>query len=190
MFDSERLSLRKITDSDLETLYSLDNNPDVMRHINGGTITPKSFVSENIIPLFTRYDDSKPGLGYWIVMTHANSEPLGWCCLREHRSESSVGTVGYRFFPQYWGKGYATESVRLLLDYGFHTHGFDSIRATTYEMNTGSRRVLEKLRFTVRKRFRVDLTEQTTAYFESTEPWPGWDLEYNLSKTDWIHAET
>jgi len=40
--------------------------------------------------------------------------------------------------------------------------------------------VLERLEFSLVRQFRVDLSTQQTARFDSTEPWPGWDLEYAL----------
>ena len=150
-----------------------------MKYINGGIETPRDFISENVLPLFTHYSDAKPGLGYWIVSLVENPEPIGWCCLRETPDSPKLGTIGYRFLPHSWRNGYATESSQMLLQYGFSKHEFSSIRATTYEENTASRKTLEKLGFSLFRKFRLELVEQETAYFDSTDPWPGWDLTLN-----------
>ena len=57
--------------------------------------------------------------------------------------------------------------------------------ATTYEANLASRRVMEKLGFKLARTFRVDLSGQQTAHFDSSEPWDGDDLEYALTKSEW-----
>jgi RimJ/RimL family protein N-acetyltransferase len=97
MFTSKRLILRKFESVDLDFLYSLDNDAEVMRYINGGIDTPREFIANNILPLFTHYDDSKPGIGYWVVTRNNDPQPLGWCCLREIGNLSQVGSIGYRF---------------------------------------------------------------------------------------------
>lgn len=57
MFTSKRLILRKFESVDLDFLYSLDSDAEVMRYINGGIDTPREFIANNILPLITHYDD-------------------------------------------------------------------------------------------------------------------------------------
>ena len=52
--------------------------------------------------------------------------------------------VGYRFLKAHWGRGYATESAKASLAYGFEDVGLDRIVAVALETNVASRRVLEK----------------------------------------------
>jgi ribosomal-protein-alanine N-acetyltransferase len=52
--------------------------------------------------------------------------------------------VGYRFLKQFWGNGYATESARASIAYGFDELELERIVAVALESNTASRRVLEK----------------------------------------------
>ena len=52
--------------------------------------------------------------------------------------------VGYRFLRTHWGRGYATESARASLAFGFEELGLDRIVAVALETNVASRRVLEK----------------------------------------------
>lgn len=64
------------------------------------------------------------------------------------------GELGYTFHRDYWGEGYATEAVGLLLDFGFSSLGFERITATCHPENQGSMRVLEKSGFAVEGRLR------------------------------------
>jgi RimJ/RimL family protein N-acetyltransferase len=52
--------------------------------------------------------------------------------------------VGYRFLEEHWGRGYATESARAAVAYGFDEVGLERIVAVALETNVASRRVLEK----------------------------------------------
>lgn len=52
--------------------------------------------------------------------------------------------VGYRLIPRYWGKGYATESAKAAIEYGFEQMGLKEIIGTCNEENKASRRALEK----------------------------------------------
>jgi RimJ/RimL family protein N-acetyltransferase len=58
------------------------------------------------------------------------------------------------------GKGYGTQALRLLLDYGFRNQGFERITASTMEINIPMQKVLEKLGFTLEGR------ERKAAYFK------------------------
>jgi RimJ/RimL family protein N-acetyltransferase len=53
--------------------------------------------------------------------------------------------VGWRFRPQFWGRGYATEAARLALDYGFNTLKLSEIVSFTAVDNQRSRRVMERI---------------------------------------------
>jgi len=56
--------------------------------------------------------------------------------------------IGWRFLPEVWGNGYATESAAAALDYAFKTLGWHEVVAMTAEVNLRSRRVMERLGMT------------------------------------------
>jgi ribosomal-protein-alanine N-acetyltransferase len=55
--------------------------------------------------------------------------------------------LGYAFGREYWGRGYATEAARSVLEEAFGPLGLEHVVAITREANVGSRHVLEKLGF-------------------------------------------
>ncbi|MCL2507930.1 MAG: GNAT family N-acetyltransferase [Oscillospiraceae bacterium] len=57
------------------------------------------------------------------------------------------------------GKGYGTQALRLILEYGFNNQGFERITANTMEINIPAQKVLEKLGFILEGR------ERKAAYF-------------------------
>ena len=52
--------------------------------------------------------------------------------------------IGYWLGEAYWGRGIATEAVRLVTNWAFHSHGLLRVFAQPFADNLGSRRVLEK----------------------------------------------
>jgi|LGVE01.1.fsa_nt_gb ribosomal-protein-alanine N-acetyltransferase len=57
--------------------------------------------------------------------------------------------VGYRIGKKHQGKGYASQSVKLVIDYAFDKLGLNQVSAGTATTNIASKRVLEKNGFTM-----------------------------------------
>jgi ribosomal-protein-alanine N-acetyltransferase len=49
LLETKRLILRRFTKDDANHLYLLDNDPEVMRYINGGTPTPFEIIQNDIL---------------------------------------------------------------------------------------------------------------------------------------------
>ena len=62
--------------------------------------------------------------------------------------------MGYELDPKHWGKGYATEAARAVLDFGFSNMNLQRISAWCIADNIGSARVLEKLGMSLKGRVR------------------------------------
>lgn len=138
---TERLALRRFTLDDLELLVRLHSDPRVMRYA-GGLITRE----QTLDVLRTRtleYYDQHPGLGAWATLERSTGECVGLHLLNHIRGESFI-QVGYLLYPEYWGRGYATEMTRRLLRYGFEALGLPQIVGITDPANVESQRVLLK----------------------------------------------
>lgn len=70
-----------------------------------------------------------------------------WCLIPQHDVYRINAEIGYWIGEPYWGKGYATETVRLLLNFAFEALNLLRVYTNIYEYNTGSMKVLEKVGF-------------------------------------------
>lgn len=186
---TDRLLLRRFTAEDEDHLYTLDNDPAVMRYINGGIPTPRTVIMEEILPGFLRYDPHHPGFGFWAAVLSHSGEFLGWFSFRPTGNREDEITLGFRLRQAAWGQGYATEGARALVDKGFRELGVQRVVATTYEDNLASRRVLEKVGLRLVRAFRLapeDLLAVDTYHVDSLEVWDGYDLAYALEKGEWV----
>lgn len=138
---SERLALTDLREHDFASTYAMDTDEQVMRYIGGAETRPfdeyRAFITQRLgLWLSDRFH-------MWAMRPHGGEEFLGWVMLKPIRDTPHV-EVGYRMPPSSWGKGYATEATRAVLDYGFNTVGLDEITAVTHPDNAASQHVLTK----------------------------------------------
>ena len=84
--------------------------------------------------------------------------------------------IGYELLPKYRGRGYASEGVRLLIDYLFSNRPLERIEAITGAKNLPSQRLLERLGFKLEGRTRKSFFVRGE-YVDS--------LLYGLLREDW-----
>ena len=187
--ETDRLRLRRFTERDADLLYDLDNDPEVMRFLNGGLATPRQVIVREILPRFLAASTGADGFGYWAAIERASGRFVGWFSFRPSAGDDQHEVeLGYRLRPAAWGKGYATEGAGALIRKGFLEHGVRRVIATTYEENVASRRVMEKVGMTLMRTFRPTLSELMVGgsyHVETPVVFDGLDVEYALSKEDW-----
>lgn len=142
ILETDRLILSLQTYADTENLVNLNSDPDVVRYTGDVTLAnaleARKLLEEKVFPQWQTHK-----MGRFSV-TLKDGTYLGWCGLKYHPETDEVD-LGYRFMKKYWGKGYATESSRSCLDYGFKTLGLKRIIAKAMPDNKDSIKVMIKL---------------------------------------------
>ncbi|WP_027384851.1 GNAT family N-acetyltransferase [Epilithonimonas caeni] len=146
---TERLMLRKLTPDDLDDMFLLDSNPDVVKYVGIQPLTKKEESLEMIENLIGQYE--KNGTARLAVVEKESNRFIGWSGIKllteEVNGFKNVYELGYRFLPEFWGKGYATESAKASLDLGFDQLNADKIYAYADVENLTSNYILTKLGF-------------------------------------------
>jgi len=144
--ETERLILREFRPEDAEGIFRLDSDPRVMLYLGNKTISGMNEAEDIVAGVRKQYEDH--GIGRWVVMERSSGNFIGWSGLKfityTENNQTNFHDVGYRLLPGYWGRGYATESARAALEYGFKTMGLHEIIGMCDEKNLASRRALEK----------------------------------------------
>jgi [ribosomal protein S5]-alanine N-acetyltransferase len=147
--ETTRLILREISLQDEEGLFLLDSDPAVHTYIGNKPLTSKDEVKKIIAFIQQQYIDN--GIGRWAVIEKESQSFIGWAGLKLVKevvnNHTNYYELGYRFIQKHWGKGYATEAARAVLDYGFCTMSLSKIYAIADCGNTSSQHVLYKLGF-------------------------------------------
>ncbi|MCO6475322.1 MAG: GNAT family N-acetyltransferase [Phaeodactylibacter sp.] len=133
--------LRAPKNSDLNHIYRLGANPNVMRYITRGR--PQAFQDARE-DLWRRKRTARRRLGYWVAEERGSGAFIGWMALKQGGSGHEA-ELGYRFLEEQWGKGFATEGSREILEYAFRELKLEKVIAVAMEENRASTRVMEKL---------------------------------------------
>ena len=139
--ETARLRHRAFTVDDAAALYAINSHPEVMRY-TGEEPFPSLEVTREAIASYP--DFKERGFGRWACVDKASGAIIGMSGLK-YLPEFDAVDVGYRFLPEWWGKGLATESGIACLEFGFSVLGLEEIIGLVLPDNSGSIRVLEKL---------------------------------------------
>lgn len=138
---TNRLLLRELSVDDAENFYNLNLNPNVIK-FTGNSAFKNIEEAEKFLE---NYQDYKlNGYGRWAVINKETYEFIGWCGLKFGEIENETD-IGFRFFEKEWNKGYATESAKACIDYGFEKLKLKRIIGRAMKENIGSIKVLEKI---------------------------------------------
>jgi ribosomal-protein-alanine N-acetyltransferase len=144
ILETDRLCLRKLLPCDVQDLYEMDSDPEVHRYIH----CPVSHISESewyVTEIHRQYKET--GLGRLAVTLKETGEFLGWAGIKVEQNENDheqFYDLGFRFLRKNWGKGYATEASKALIDWGFKVKNLDKICAYIFSDNEDSKKVLLK----------------------------------------------
>jgi RimJ/RimL family protein N-acetyltransferase len=140
MFETEHLILRRFSEADIEPIYAIRGDAEMMRFIREPQ--DRAETANWIKLISSRWETDKIGL--CAVVEKASGQVIGWCGLWQ-LIETGEDELGYAIIKDFQGKGYASEAAEAFLSYGFNTLKLDKIVAVARQENTGSRRVMEKL---------------------------------------------
>ena len=171
--ESDRLLIRPFIEGDEFDIFELNSNPLVQKYTGDVMITSVKQAKQMLKTVVFR-DYEKYGFGRLAVIYKPDDKLIGFTGFK-YLPEISNADLGYRFLPDYWGKGIATESSIMSLDYGFNTLKRDMFLGFAIGENKASTQVLKKVGFELTK----------------IAPYPGEDDEgdvewYELTKEDYF----
>jgi RimJ/RimL family protein N-acetyltransferase len=181
VLETDRMLLRRFTSADAGSLAALYGDPRVMRFIDPQPPSPAE-VAAQVLPQYLReYRELADGLGSFAAIEKGTGQLAGRFSLKPANSYGLAdGTeLGYRLYPEFWGRGLATEGARAMIRSGFEDLGLDRIVATTMTDNISSWRVLEK----------CGLLRTRTFYYPDPDLMPGaehGDVVYEMTRSEWV----
>ncbi len=139
---TKRLILRNPTIKDLPEIYSATR----YKGFNDGMLwdRPKQF-KELIEPFKAMIKSWENGDAYSFSLYHKlHGSFIGRASIRKEDSAPDVWNVGFWTHPEEQGKGYMTEAVQAIIDFGFNRLGASRIEACYAQWNQSSEKVLVK----------------------------------------------
>jgi [ribosomal protein S5]-alanine N-acetyltransferase len=142
ILDTTRLTLRPLSESDLDAVHAYSSDPKVCEFIEWGPNTlldTKEFLRRSI-----RLAKQTPRLNYdFAIVLKGSGENIGNVGLFMHDTRCLQAMMGYVLASDHWGKGIATEAAGAMLTFGFNKLKLHRISAMCDLRNIGSFRVME-----------------------------------------------
>ncbi len=136
--ETERTVLTAPTDIDRNDIFLLKSNEQTRKHL-GGPVHKK-----NLEEKFQVIRTSRKPEQHWIVKEKLSDEFIGLASITKYHDGIHY-EISYEFLPNFWGKGYGTEIMKRIIDYGFQEVKFMELYAETQEKNAASIRLLQKV---------------------------------------------
>ncbi len=143
LIETDRLFIRKITLDDCRELFELHSDFEVQKYTGEPAVESMNAVKDSI-QKNTLKDYKKYGYGRWALILKDTSQFIGWAGLK-YLPEFQKVDLGYRLKQVHWGKGYATEASKAIVEYGFNTLSLKEIIAIAVPEHNASIRVMEKV---------------------------------------------
>lgn len=140
---SDRLSLKKFTEQEIEYNVAHEMNPVLMRYIRD--ITTVEETRKKTTAIAQKYSGYESD---WLIISirhNKNNEYLGIICFRYESILNDTVEIGWRLDSQYHGKGYATEAAIRMLDFIKEEFKPHKIVAYCVSENIASMKIMEKL---------------------------------------------
>jgi RimJ/RimL family protein N-acetyltransferase len=152
VIDTGRLILRRFTLDDLRPFYDLCSRPEIIRYAQS---TPLASLEDARAMMHAApfHDYETYGFGRFACVWKDSGAVIGFSGVK-YVPEIGETELGYRFMPEFWGMGLATEAGRASIEFAGSDLGLRRLVAMVHPENLASANVLIKLGFAVERQLR------------------------------------
>jgi ribosomal-protein-alanine N-acetyltransferase len=138
MIQTTRCELTALRPDDLEYVVRLYTDAEVRRFL-GGPVD-----EEAIRSAFPMLIEPGTATQHWAIRLKHDNTFVGVVSLGAHHDGTDT-EVSYQLLPEWWGQGYAKETVQAVVNHALDSLGFPRVIAETQTVNVASCRLLERL---------------------------------------------
>lgn len=146
VIEGSRVNLRKMHPSDADTLLQYWGDPEVVKRMNMSPFTTSDEVLE-MITLLNGLAQCEDTLR-WGIELKEEHKLIGSCGFNTWQLSGAYrAEIGYDLGKAFWGKGYMSEALALMLSYGYEVMGLNRIEALVQPTNVASLKLLTSFQF-------------------------------------------
>jgi len=164
-YETERLILKPADLEDADFFLELYNLPSFIKHIGDRNLRTKedaeNYISNRFLPQI-----EKMGFGNYVVIHKELNKKIGAVGVFV-REGIDVPDIGFSFFPEFEGKGYAYESAVNLMEIVKTEFGIEKLSAMTSDKNISSKKLIERLGLTFQKYVIFPDDNEELRYYEN-----------------------
>jgi ribosomal-protein-alanine N-acetyltransferase len=176
--EARRVILRWIGEEDVDALYAIFSDPEVMRYWSTTPLVDRNAAVDLLKDIHAGFEQRS--LLKWGVARRTDNALIGTVTLINFDFTHRRAEVGYALGRAHWGGGYIQEALHALLGYAFEVLDLHRLEADVDPRNAASIRTLERLGFQregyLRQRWQVGGEIQDALF-------------YGLLRPDWENAK-
>ncbi|MGB0953584.1 MAG: GNAT family N-acetyltransferase [Planctomycetota bacterium] len=142
---TERLRLRHVTAADVDALYAVFGDPEVMHYWSHAAWTDRAEALAYQQSIQRGFDSRS--LFQWGIAPADDNRLLGTCTLYQLIQEQRRGELGIILGREAWGQGLGTEALQALIQFAFQELGLHRLEADVDPVNARSLALFEGLGF-------------------------------------------
>ena len=163
VLETERLTLRALNLEDTKAIFGLRANKEVNQYILQREPLKNLSEARAFIDEIANLIASNKGL-FWVLESKNSNELLGTIGLRNFDVQENYAEIGYEIHPNYQERGYMTEALEEVLNFGFEKMYLKTVEAFTHKNNLASITLLHKLDFAFQPEREDDYVEDNRIY--------------------------
>jgi len=140
---TKNLNLKRIGEKDIQEIYNFYSDPQSLKYIARNLITDMEQAVEKW-KIFDQLFENKNGI-WWAFNKKGEEKFIGFGGFFEVDKVANKAELGYGLLPGNWGKGYGTEVVKLLTEFGLQDLQLHKIYANVDPENKASVKLLENI---------------------------------------------
>jgi RimJ/RimL family protein N-acetyltransferase len=140
-----RVRLRALRANDADALFAVRSDPRVMRYWSHAPWTDREQAVARLAWLERERETSE--FYEWAITVDGDDRLVGTVSLFALNRAQKRAEVGYGLASALWGRGYATEALKLAVDFAFGTLGLARLEADIDPRNEASCRLVERIGF-------------------------------------------
>jgi len=178
-----RVVLRWISENDIDGLYDVFSDPQVMRYWSTGPLPDRQAAAKMQREIAD--GNVKETMMKWGLALRESDSLIGTTTLFNLNLDNGRAEIGYAMGRAYWGKGYMHEALEALVSHAFEVLQMRRLEADVDPRNTASIRTLERLGFQregfLRERWHVEGEIQDALFYGLLRR--EWNLNHKGTKT-------
>ena len=159
--------LRWISEDDIDGIYEVFSDPQVMRYWSSGPLANRLAAAE------MQREIAAGNLGNsmfkWGLVLRESNKVIGTTTLFNLNLDNGRAELGYAMGSAHWGQGYMNEALRALVSHAFEVMNLRRLEADVDPRNAASIRTLERLGFQregfLRERWHVEGEIQDALFY-------------------------
>ena len=165
--EARRIALRPLTKNDLNSLYAIYSDPQVMRYW-GDTPMKNRSEAQEFLAAVTEDLHRRKGL-QWGIARLGDNQAMGTLALFHWDQVAQKCEIGFALGRAYWGMGFMQEALQVAISFGFDELEIRRIEADVDPRNISAIKLLERLGFQkegyLRERWLVPAETQDSLFY-------------------------